>query len=157
VRYIAAAPAGEGDNPFRRLIGLEEPFTKEHLRALYTTRENYLANFNYQIHAMVAAGTLLPRYADKLIKRSAICSEPVTRSASTRGASSDFRAPRRGVTLQSITARRQCDMKGDMKASRRELIGLALAAPIRRRTPLNDASYAPSTPASIQGAASACC
>jgi hypothetical protein len=53
VRYIAAAPMAAGDNPFRRLIGLEVPIPPADLRAMYGTREAYLARFDKAIDNMV--------------------------------------------------------------------------------------------------------
>ena len=65
-RYIASAPVSAGDNPFRRLIGLEEPFAPEKLRTLYGTREAYLARFDANIDQMVQGRWLLAQDAGKL-------------------------------------------------------------------------------------------
>jgi hypothetical protein len=66
VRYIASAPTTEGENPFRRLIGMEEPIPPEHLRAMYGTKAAYLERFDREIDNMVAGRWLLPADADKL-------------------------------------------------------------------------------------------
>jgi hypothetical protein len=66
VRYIASAPTAQGENPFRRLIGLEEPIAPEKLRELYGTRAAYLQNFDRQIDAMVAGRFLMAADAAKL-------------------------------------------------------------------------------------------
>lgn len=66
VRYIAAAPTDPGENPFRRLIGLEEPIPPERLRQLYGTRDAYLREFDRQIDAMVAGRFLLAADAARL-------------------------------------------------------------------------------------------
>jgi hypothetical protein len=66
VRYIAAAPTAAGENPFRRLIGLEEPIAPAKLRAMYGTREAYLRMFDRRIDEMVAAGWLLRDDAARL-------------------------------------------------------------------------------------------
>lgn len=59
VRYIASAPTEPGDNPFRRLIGLEEPIPPEGLRAMYGTKEAYLQRFGQEIDNMVAGRWLM--------------------------------------------------------------------------------------------------
>ena len=66
VRYIASAPMAQGDNFFRRLIGLEEPFSEDKLRALYGTKANYLARFNAGIDAMLSGGWLFAGDAARL-------------------------------------------------------------------------------------------
>jgi hypothetical protein len=66
VKYIAAAPTAEGENPFRRLIGLEEPIPPEHLRAMYGSRAAYLDRFNREIDNMVGGRWLLPADAATL-------------------------------------------------------------------------------------------
>jgi hypothetical protein len=66
VRYIASAPVAAGDNPFRRLIGLEEPFAPDRLKGLYGTREAYLARFDSGIDQMVQGRWLLAQDAEKL-------------------------------------------------------------------------------------------
>ena len=66
VRYIASAPMAQGDNFFRRLIGLEEPFADDKLRALYGSKANYLAHFNAGIDAMLAGAWLRPDEAARL-------------------------------------------------------------------------------------------
>lgn len=65
VRYIAAAPGDDG-NFFRRLIGFQEPLSKEKLQGLYRTRENYLDQFNRGIDEMIAARWLRPQDGEKL-------------------------------------------------------------------------------------------
>jgi Alpha/beta hydrolase domain len=54
VRYIASAPTPEGDNPARRMIGLQEPLSQQKLRNLYKSRENYLKRFDREIDHLVA-------------------------------------------------------------------------------------------------------
>jgi hypothetical protein len=54
VRYIASAPMREGDNFFRRLIGLQEPFSPEKMRQLYPSKAEYLRRFNEGIDRCVA-------------------------------------------------------------------------------------------------------
>jgi hypothetical protein len=54
VRYIASAPTADGDNPARRMIGLQEPLPQQKLRSLYKSRENYLARFDHEIDLLVA-------------------------------------------------------------------------------------------------------
>lgn len=66
VHYIASAPTVEGDNPFRRLIGLQEPFPPEKLQSLYKSRANYLKRFNQDIDKMVAGRWLRPKDAEQL-------------------------------------------------------------------------------------------
>ena len=66
VRYIAAAPLAQGDNPFRRLIGLQEPLPADQLRSLYKSRDAYLRQFNTGIDKMVAARFLFPADAARL-------------------------------------------------------------------------------------------
>lgn len=66
VRYIAAAPTAQGENPFRRLIGLQEPFSADKLRSLYKTRANYLRLFNQGIDKLLAGGWLLRADAQRL-------------------------------------------------------------------------------------------
>lgn len=66
VRYIAAAPTGPGDNPFRRLIGLEEPFPADRLRQLYGSKPAYLQKFNQGIDRMTAGRWLIAEEAAKL-------------------------------------------------------------------------------------------
>jgi hypothetical protein len=66
VRYIAAAPTGPGDNPFRRLIGLEEPIPADKLRQLYGSKASYLQRFDQQIDRMVAGRWLVREEAAKL-------------------------------------------------------------------------------------------
>ncbi len=66
VRYIAAAPMAPGDNPFRRLIGLEEPISPENLRAMYGTKADYLARFDKGIDNMVFDRFLMADDAAKL-------------------------------------------------------------------------------------------
>jgi hypothetical protein len=65
VRYIAAAPADTA-NPMRRLIGFQEPLSKEKLASLYKSRDNYLRRFNEGIDKMVTQRWLRPNYAEKL-------------------------------------------------------------------------------------------
>lgn len=66
VRYIASAPISAQDNPFRRLIGLEEPIAAETLRSLYGSRGAYLKRFDAGIDAMVADRKLWPADGTKL-------------------------------------------------------------------------------------------
>lgn len=66
VRYIAAAPTNQGENQFRRLIGLQEPLSAEQLKAKYQTRANYLRQFNAGIDRMVAGGWLQKADGEKL-------------------------------------------------------------------------------------------
>lgn len=66
VRYIASAPISAQDNPFRRLIGLEEPIPAETLRSLYGSREAYLSRFDAGIDAMVTDRNLWPEDGMKL-------------------------------------------------------------------------------------------
>jgi Alpha/beta hydrolase domain len=66
VRYIASAPIVEGDNPFRRLIGLQEPFAPEKLRKLYKSKENYLKLFNAEIDKMVTERWLMAKDGEAL-------------------------------------------------------------------------------------------
>ena len=65
VRYIAAAPA-DSANPMRRLIGFQEPLSKDKLQSLYKSRDNYLRRFNEGIDKMVAQRWLRPNYGEKL-------------------------------------------------------------------------------------------
>jgi hypothetical protein len=80
VRYIAAAPTAQGENLFRRLIGLEEPFSADKLKALYKTRANYLRLFSQGIDKMRAGGWLLQADAQRLkaeeVKNPAIATLP---------------------------------------------------------------------------------
>lgn len=71
VRYMAAAPLGPNDNPFRRLIGLEEPIASDALRAKYGSRENYLSRFNAQIDQMLAGRWLFAEDAARLKREEA--------------------------------------------------------------------------------------
>jgi hypothetical protein len=71
VRYIAAAQMAPGDNPFRRLIGLEEPFSPENLRAMYGTKEAYLARFDKAIDNMVFDRFLMREDAERLKREEA--------------------------------------------------------------------------------------
>lgn len=71
VHYIAAAPTAANENPFRRLIGMEEPISPENLRAMYGTKEAYLARFNKGIDNMVFDRFLMADDADKLKKQEA--------------------------------------------------------------------------------------
>jgi hypothetical protein len=71
VRYIAAAPTNPGENPFRRLIGLEEQFPPEKLRQLYGSKAAYLQRFNQQIDAMAAERWLMPDDAARLKEQEA--------------------------------------------------------------------------------------
>jgi hypothetical protein len=66
VRYIATAPTEQGENPARRLIGMEEPIPPEHLMAMYGTKKAYLDRFNRGIDNMVAGRWLLPADAETL-------------------------------------------------------------------------------------------
>jgi hypothetical protein len=54
VRYIASAPTAPGDNPARRMIGLQEPLPQQKLRSLYKSRANYLKRFDREIDHLVA-------------------------------------------------------------------------------------------------------
>jgi hypothetical protein len=71
VRYIAAAPLAPGENPFRRLIGLEEPIAPDMLRRMYGSRDNYLDRFNAQIDQMLAGRWLFPEDAARLKREEA--------------------------------------------------------------------------------------
>jgi hypothetical protein len=55
-----------GDNPFRRLIGMQEPLSADKLRSLYKTKANYLRLFNQGIDRMLAGGWLLREDAARL-------------------------------------------------------------------------------------------
>jgi hypothetical protein len=54
VRYIASAPTAQGDNPARRMIGLQEPLSQQKLRGLYKSRANYLQHFDRDVDRSVA-------------------------------------------------------------------------------------------------------
>jgi hypothetical protein len=71
VRYIAAAPLAPGENPFRRLIGLEEPIAPDRLRTMYGSRENYLRRFDAQIDQMLAGRWLFAEDAARLKREEA--------------------------------------------------------------------------------------
>jgi hypothetical protein len=71
VRYIAAAPMAPGDNPFRRLIGLEVPIPPADLRAMYGTRKAYLARFDKEIDNMVFDRFLMADDAARLKREEA--------------------------------------------------------------------------------------
>jgi hypothetical protein len=60
VRYVASAPVN-GMNPARRMIGLQEPLHAEKLRAMYTSRAEYLKRFNKEIDRLVSARWLLAK------------------------------------------------------------------------------------------------
>jgi hypothetical protein len=66
VRYIAMAPTAVGDNPMRRMIGLQEPFSPETLQSLYQSRADYLRRFDKEMDRMVAERWLLPKDAEAL-------------------------------------------------------------------------------------------
>jgi hypothetical protein len=53
VRYIASAPTTEGENPARRMIGLEERLPPAQLHTLYQTREKYLRRFDREVDRLV--------------------------------------------------------------------------------------------------------
>jgi hypothetical protein len=66
VRYIALAPAAEGDGPARRMIGLQEPLPQQKLRSLYKSRENYLERFDHEIDHLVAGRWLQAKDGEML-------------------------------------------------------------------------------------------
>jgi hypothetical protein len=66
VRYIASAPTAQGDNPARRMIGLQEPLPQQQLRRLYTSRANYLKRFDREIDRAVAKRWLQARDGETL-------------------------------------------------------------------------------------------
>jgi hypothetical protein len=53
VRYIASAPTPDGNNPARRMIGLQEPLSQQKLRSLYKSRQDYLRRFAREIDHLV--------------------------------------------------------------------------------------------------------
>jgi hypothetical protein len=65
VRYIAAQPIN-ASNPLGALVGLQEPFPAEKLRALYKSRGNYLELFNQGIDRMIAGRWITPADGIKL-------------------------------------------------------------------------------------------
>jgi hypothetical protein len=71
VRYIAAAPLAQNENPFRRLIGLEEPIAPDVLRTMYGSRESYLRRFDAEIDQMLANRWLFPEDASRLKREEA--------------------------------------------------------------------------------------
>jgi hypothetical protein len=66
VRYIASAPAAQGDNPARRMIGLQQPLPQQKLRSLYKSRGNYLQRFNREIDHVVAKRWLQAKDGESL-------------------------------------------------------------------------------------------
>jgi hypothetical protein len=63
---MAMAPTAEGDNPLRRMIGLQEPFSPEKLRGLYQSRADYLKRFDREINHLVAQRCSRLRMAKRL-------------------------------------------------------------------------------------------
>ena len=71
VDAIEALPTGPGDNPFRRLIGLEVPIPPEDLRAMYGTKAEYLARFYKAIDNMVFDRFLIADDGERLKREEA--------------------------------------------------------------------------------------
>ena len=71
VRYIASAPTAEGENFFRRLIGLQEPIPQDRLRARYGSRADYLQRFGEGIDRLTVDHWLQPADAQRLKEQEA--------------------------------------------------------------------------------------
>jgi Alpha/beta hydrolase domain len=56
---------------FARLVGYAEPFSDEKVRALYGSREAYLARYDDATRAAAAAGVILPRDIGPLLAEAA--------------------------------------------------------------------------------------
>lgn len=54
VHYVASAMGGNGDDPSRRMFGIQEGIPAEQLKQRYSSRTNYLRQFNEQIDRLAA-------------------------------------------------------------------------------------------------------
>jgi hypothetical protein len=75
VRYIASAPTSGGDNPARRMIGLQEPLSPGQLQKLYQSREQYLKRFGREIDRLVRQRWLQAKDGETLKAEEAIIPE----------------------------------------------------------------------------------
>jgi hypothetical protein len=62
--YIASSP---GDTMYQRMIGLEVPFAKEQLTALYPTHDDYVAKVKESVAGLVRDRWIFPEHGDEIL------------------------------------------------------------------------------------------
>jgi len=76
VPFAAYVASSQGDDPFRRMIGLQVPFSNQKLATLYPSHDDYVAKVKTCLESMVRERWIFPEQAEEVLAEAQAASIP---------------------------------------------------------------------------------